>query len=336
VLPLMIFCSTCYLNSLLQYFFTVRQLRDVILQFDQFQEDDPTDKDPKHKRVGGRHVSSREVSRSKLCTFVKLRVRLLPSCLKSSTPWAVVSHLRLLYTQLIHAEVPAIYPERELAYLALVSSKDADEAARESGGGLGLSSTSTDATLVDEPAPLAQSPAEEPSATAAAVTASSRSLSKTSTSSSSVLGKRHFTESGDGHMDVDDASATRPPLAGRDLNRQDKSLDDGDTAAVSSSTPVCAQTMPIPDSEKEPPSRPRRRTVTQTLMQTESDVITTATGSESQENKGDNKAIVADVQSSEPSDNQKAGQPPPPLPPRRRPSETAPQSSYMMFGTRNF
>ncbi|BGP12273.1 hypothetical protein JCM10213_000032 [Rhodosporidiobolus nylandii] len=97
--------NTCYLNSLLQFFFTVRELRETILSFDASAPTPPFDGegagDALQIRVGGRLVSEKEVRRSK--KFVAL--------------------LQSLYTQLIHSST-SVTPETELAYLALVPSKE--------------------------------------------------------------------------------------------------------------------------------------------------------------------------------------------------------------------
>ena len=61
--------NTCYLNSLLQYFYTIKDLRDAVgplsekaLDMDKF-----TDDDLKRHRVGGRLVTRHEILRSKKC-----------------------------------------------------------------------------------------------------------------------------------------------------------------------------------------------------------------------------------------------------------------------------
>ena len=58
--------NTCYLNSLLQFYFTVKPLRDLVLNFDQYkmQLDDRTFY---KKQVGSRKVSKREVERAQRC-----------------------------------------------------------------------------------------------------------------------------------------------------------------------------------------------------------------------------------------------------------------------------
>lgn len=66
--------NTCYLNSLLQYFYTIKELREGIAPLavedtypdvDKFKDDDL-----KNHRVGGRMVSRHEVVRSRRCKSV--------------------------------------------------------------------------------------------------------------------------------------------------------------------------------------------------------------------------------------------------------------------------
>lgn len=59
--------NTCYLNSLLQFYFTVKPLREMILNIDQFQEEEINDEVVERKRVGGRKVSKKEIERAKKC-----------------------------------------------------------------------------------------------------------------------------------------------------------------------------------------------------------------------------------------------------------------------------
>ncbi|GAA5975081.1 hypothetical protein JCM11641_000024 [Rhodosporidiobolus odoratus] len=114
--------NTCYLNSLLQYFFTVRELRETILAFDASAE---SAEPMKEIRVGGRLVSEMEVKRSK--RFVTL--------------------LQTLYTQLLHSPV-SVTPETELAYLALVPSKEEESFAQPSAAST-TASTSKKVTELD-------------------------------------------------------------------------------------------------------------------------------------------------------------------------------------------
>lgn len=58
--------NTCYLNSLLQFYFTIKPLRDLVLNIDDFKM--YTDEQHlRSKRVGSRNVSKREVDRAQQC-----------------------------------------------------------------------------------------------------------------------------------------------------------------------------------------------------------------------------------------------------------------------------
>ncbi|KAJ7897243.1 hypothetical protein B0H14DRAFT_2677490 [Mycena olivaceomarginata] len=135
--------NTCYLNSLLQYFYTIRELRAAVTPMDgqdfkSFEDDKLSDDDLKRHRVGGRLVTRREIIRSK--KFITL--------------------LASLFWDLEYCEDPAVTPAIELAKLALVTSKDEEE--DEDKGGTD-SSNDTDATLVEDgPArPAVSSPIQE-------------------------------------------------------------------------------------------------------------------------------------------------------------------------------
>ena len=58
--------NTCYLNSLLQFYFTIKPLRDLVLNINDFKM--LTDGESlKTKRVGSRNVSKKEVDRAQQC-----------------------------------------------------------------------------------------------------------------------------------------------------------------------------------------------------------------------------------------------------------------------------
>jgi ubiquitin carboxyl-terminal hydrolase 25/28 len=57
--------NTCYLNSLLQYYFTIKPLRDMVLEYEKYQEGEVND--ALVKRVGGRKVTAREIEGAKKC-----------------------------------------------------------------------------------------------------------------------------------------------------------------------------------------------------------------------------------------------------------------------------
>ena len=58
--------NTCYLNSLLQFLFTVPELRNLVLHFDDYKVD-LSSKDIASKRVGSRHISIGEIKRAQEC-----------------------------------------------------------------------------------------------------------------------------------------------------------------------------------------------------------------------------------------------------------------------------
>lgn len=58
--------NTCYLNSLLQFYFSIRPYRDMVLDFENFKMDINEDI-LSQKQVGSRKVSQKEVERSQRC-----------------------------------------------------------------------------------------------------------------------------------------------------------------------------------------------------------------------------------------------------------------------------
>jgi ubiquitin carboxyl-terminal hydrolase 25/28 len=90
--------NTCYLNSLLQYYFVIEPLRDYILGYNEVFNSEEFESNEKYKtrRIGGRTVNIRETERS----------------------YQFMYQLRDLYYQLIHENDKCVTPSRELAYLA--------------------------------------------------------------------------------------------------------------------------------------------------------------------------------------------------------------------------
>ncbi|KZS93255.1 cysteine proteinase [Sistotremastrum niveocremeum HHB9708] len=127
--------NTCYLNSLLQYFYTIKDLREAIVPLKAMENEKWSDDDLKRHRVGGRMVTRREIMRSR----------------------KFVSQLSSLFTDLECSTVPSVTPSLELAKLALVTSKDEEEDEHDLSKSGTESSNSTDATLVDEPLPVSGS-----------------------------------------------------------------------------------------------------------------------------------------------------------------------------------
>ncbi|KAF8262779.1 hypothetical protein EI94DRAFT_1808258 [Lactarius quietus] len=161
--------NTCYLNSLLQYFYTIKDLRDAVAPLlnssrKTMDEDKLTDDDLKRHRVGGRLVTRKEILRSK----------------------KFVSELAELFWHLEHADIASVTPTMELAKLALVTSKDEEDDIEQTATD---SSNDTDATLVeDAPAPRAGSGPVAGAGTTRTDTGSP--VGSPGASSSSVLGKR--------------------------------------------------------------------------------------------------------------------------------------------------
>ncbi|KNF05984.1 hypothetical protein PSTG_00976 [Puccinia striiformis f. sp. tritici PST-78] len=233
--------NTCYLNSLLQYFFSVRELREILLRFPEFEQDVD---EPQHqldfkekKRVGGRIVSASEILRSK----------------------QFASQLQGLFREMISTRSSAVTPERELAFLALVLSKDESPInvsnGTENSNGNHNSSASTDATLVDEQ-PVILGPIYNPSPPSP-----STNLISTA-SSSTVLGKRKSESSGsdDGH------SSSRNPMEIDGLVATDTKESIGSpTAATTTTTKDITMATPSPilpstSTSSEPVSQPEQST----------------------------------------------------------------------------
>lgn len=122
---------TCYLNSVLQYLFALKPLREKVLQAGANANatanvgESSTAATAQDLRIGGRAVTPYEVERSNKCERAR-RERILCSLdlltlLVLSA--AVVAHLAQLFDAMMTSPAAAVTPERELAYLALVSAR---------------------------------------------------------------------------------------------------------------------------------------------------------------------------------------------------------------------
>lgn len=138
---------------------------------------------------------------------------------------AVVVLLKTLFEQLIHAPVSAVTPETELAYLALVPSREEAEAAAEPILA-GPSSAEPDAIQTDSPASAASAPPP---------VASPAESSEMVKSPSSVLGKRKNDDEEDEVMQTELQSPTlsrsNQVLGERDMNRPTGSVVAADDSA---------------------------------------------------------------------------------------------------------
>lgn len=67
--------NTCYLNSLLQFYYTIKSVRDVVMNIDDYKMDlDSLDIDEniKKKQVGGRKIQRYEVAKAQKCTCTQI------------------------------------------------------------------------------------------------------------------------------------------------------------------------------------------------------------------------------------------------------------------------
>ncbi|ANB14284.1 Ubp2p [Sugiyamaella lignohabitans] len=98
--------NTCYLNSLLQYYFTINPLREAVRTFvESPNKENLASINLEKKKVGGRNVPAWEVKRAQ--EFV---------CLLSD-----------LFSEMITTKDKHVSPTRDLAYLALVPARDEQE-----------------------------------------------------------------------------------------------------------------------------------------------------------------------------------------------------------------
>jgi ubiquitin carboxyl-terminal hydrolase 25/28 len=64
--------NTCYLNSLLQFYFSIRPFREMVLDYEMYQMDLNDNETMAKKQVGSRKVMKNEVERSQRCEFLRL------------------------------------------------------------------------------------------------------------------------------------------------------------------------------------------------------------------------------------------------------------------------
>ncbi|PSK53951.1 Translation initiation factor IF-2 [Elsinoe australis] len=95
--------NTCYLNSLLQYYFTIKPLRDLVLDFDRYKFD-LTKHGGKIERVGARKVTPLEIR-----AYQKF-----------------VYDLKNLFERMIRDRGPAVKPEADLVCRAFLQAEDTE------------------------------------------------------------------------------------------------------------------------------------------------------------------------------------------------------------------
>lgn len=93
--------NTCYLNSLLQYYFSLKPLRDIVIDYHQYRMDTAKIQD-KLERVGQRRVSMKEIQGGQ----------------------KFADELRHLFERMIKDRGPAVKPEQDLVCRAFLDPRD--------------------------------------------------------------------------------------------------------------------------------------------------------------------------------------------------------------------
>lgn len=92
--------NTCYLNSLLQYYFSISSLRQYVLNYRKTLQHFLEKREYVSRRIGGREITESEVERSVQFVY----------------------QLRDLFDSMIHAQERCVTPRKEMAYLAFLPS----------------------------------------------------------------------------------------------------------------------------------------------------------------------------------------------------------------------
>ncbi|GAA5916599.1 ubiquitin-specific protease UBP2, partial [Sporobolomyces salmoneus] len=284
--------NTCYLNSLLQYFFTVRELREAVLAFSTNGNETVTDQ----IRVGGRLVTKAEIERSR--RFVLL--------------------LQTLFQNLIHSNVPAVSPETELAYLALVPSKEEEN---------GIATEKKNTSTEDDDDLIILEPAENEKA---------QEPVKVDNKSTTVLGKRRTEEKEEGESTSIEQS-TPSDAASSTLQSSDSMVDRAPVATdaemtVASPRPSLARASSSTLADNDERIAKRGRSVDQLVSEdaTLVDVSETSTEPSHTSPRPESEVVAPPVA---------PALPPRPAPPARQQTKDekleAQVSSYMAYGRQN-
>lgn len=87
--------NTCYLNSLLQYYFSIKPIRDMVLEFE---ENDIEVMAGQQRKIGGRSIEIDETKRANQFIY----------------------HLQELFFEMIHSSKRCVAPSKDLAYLSFL------------------------------------------------------------------------------------------------------------------------------------------------------------------------------------------------------------------------
>lgn len=187
--------NTCYLNSVLQYFFALKPLREGVLSAAARQQQLQSTLPPT-RRVGGRKVTSHELQRS----------------------LHFVQHLARLFDAMVTSPALAVTPERELAYLALVSSRT--EAQEE-----GQEDTTPAVVVTEEPAEMSTTSVDAQGATVTDTQVQQRRNTEFTPANSSAEVVRSKTDPEEGVTGADAAAAAAAATP------SDVEMDGGGTAS---------------------------------------------------------------------------------------------------------
>ena len=122
--------NTCYLNSLLQFFFTILPLRNMVLNIDEYMID-LADELMDKKKVGGAIIRQYEVERAQACKFQVPVFTLIKLRISKSDNFSVARELRKIFSKMITAPTSEVTPDKDLARLTILKpSEDAEPAER--------------------------------------------------------------------------------------------------------------------------------------------------------------------------------------------------------------
>jgi ubiquitin carboxyl-terminal hydrolase 25/28 len=113
--------NTCYLNSLLQFYFSIRPFREMVLDLERFQVDLDDEEGLANKQVGSRKVTKNEVERSQRCEFLCRRRWFYLTQTNYYLIIIVLKELRDLFRSMITSPQTSVTPGQELARLTLIS-----------------------------------------------------------------------------------------------------------------------------------------------------------------------------------------------------------------------
>ena len=120
--------NTCYLNSLLQFFFTILPLRNMVLDIDEYMID-LADELLNNKKVGGAIIRQYEVERAQACKSQVSNSTLITLRISKSDNFLVARELRKIFSKMITAPTPEVTPDKDLARLTILKPSEDTEPA---------------------------------------------------------------------------------------------------------------------------------------------------------------------------------------------------------------